>query len=118
MFSYELISDLVNNNPCEQGGSMKRVSISISDETLEGVDALAATLGCSRSALIEVLLARGMIRRLLDHRQHLLSIQGASGDPDGPVKRYRGQSIREIEETIEELERDYQGDLWDAINSH
>ena len=118
MFSYELISHLVNNNLCELGGLVKRVSISVSDETLQGVDALARTLGCSRSALIEVLLARGIVRRLLEHRQHLLSVQGASEDPEGPVKRYRGQSIQDIEEAIEELERNYQGDLWHAIDSH
>lgn len=95
---------------------MKRVSISLSDETVEGLDALAHTLGCSRSALVDVLLARGIIRRLLDHRDHLLSVQGVSADQDGPAKRNRGQSIREIEESIHRLEREYQGDLWNAID--
>lgn len=95
---------------------MKRVSLSLSDETAEGISLLAGTLGCSKSALVEVLLARGIIRHLLEHRAHLLSLQGSEASPTAPPLRYRGQSIQEIEAAIEELERDYQGDLWDAID--
>lgn len=97
---------------------MKRVSISISDDTLDGIDALAATLGCTRSALIDVLLARGIVRRLLEHRAHLLSVKGAPVASEGPAKRNRGQSIQEIEQAIHDLERDYQGDLWHAIDEN
>ena len=95
---------------------MKRVSISISDDTLDGVDKLAATLGCSRSALIDVLLASGLVKRLLDHRDHLLSVKGSSAAPSGPAKRNRGDSIQDIEQAIHELEQEYQGDLWHAID--
>jgi len=95
---------------------MKRVSVSISDDTLEGVDLLARTLGVSRSALIDVLLARGLVRRLLEHRDHLVAINALPADREGPAKRNRGQSVEEIEEAIHRLEQDYQGDLWDAVD--
>jgi len=95
---------------------MKRISVSISDDTLEGVDLLARTLGVSRSALIDVLLARGLVRRLLEHRDHLIAINALPVDRGGPAKRNRGQSVEEIEEAIYRLEQDYQGDLWDAVD--
>lgn len=95
---------------------MKRISISISDDTLQGVDLLANTLGCSRSALVDVLLARGLVKRLLDHRAHLISIGALSADSSGPAKRNRGESVQDIEQAIHDLERDYQGDLWHALD--
>ena len=95
---------------------MQRISISISEDTLEGVDLLAKTLGCSRSALVDVLLARGLVKRLLDHREHLIAINALTVDREGPAKRNRGQSVEEIEEAIHRLEQDYQGDLWNAVD--
>jgi len=91
---------------------MQRTTISLSDETYRDVSELADGLGCSRSALIEVLLARGLLKHLKARLAYAQSIQGVPA----PVKRYRGDSIREIEEQISYLETNYQGELWDAID--
>lgn len=93
---------------------MKRTTISLSDQTYKDLSELADALGCSRSALTEVILARGLLRRLKARLDFLHMESGTSG----PVKRYRGHSIREIEEQISELETNYQGELWDAVDDH
>ena len=91
---------------------MKRMTVSLTEETFNDVSGLADDLGCSRSALVEVLLARGLLKR---YRARLAFARMQSGS-DAPTKRYRGESIREIEATIEYLETNYQGELWDAID--
>lgn len=91
---------------------MKRTTISLSDDTYEDVSDLADGLGCSRSALIEVILARGLLKHLRARLAYAQSIQGQTA----AVKRYRGGSIREIEEQIGQLESNYQGELWDALD--
>lgn len=91
---------------------MKRTTISLSDDTYGDVSDLADGLGCSRSALIEVILARGLLKHLRARLAYARSIQGHAA----PVKRYRGDSIREIEEQIEHLETNYQGELWDDLD--
>ena len=91
---------------------MKRTTISLSDETYQDVSDLAEGLGCSRSALVEVILARGLLKHL-KARLDFLHLQSGS---QAPVKRYRGDSIREIQETIDYLETNYQGELWDALD--
>jgi len=88
------------------------MTVSLTEETFTDVSGLADDLGCSRSALVEVLLARGLLKR---YRARLAYAQMQSSH-SGPTKRYRGDSIREIEETIDYLETNYQGELWDAID--
>jgi hypothetical protein len=88
------------------------MTVSLTEETFADVSGLADDLGCSRSALVEVLLARG----LLKHYRARLAYAQMQADSTGPTKRYRGDSIREIEETIDYLETNYQGELWDAID--
>jgi len=91
---------------------MKRLTVSLTEETFTDVSGLADDLGCSRSALVEVLLARG----LLKHYRARLAYAQMQSSPSSPTKRYRGDSIREIEQTIDYLETNYQGELWDAID--
>jgi len=91
---------------------MQRTTISLSDDTYRDVSDLADGLGCSRSALIEVILARGLLKHLKARLAYAQSIQGHTA----PVKRYRGGSIRDIEEQIGQLETNYQGELWDALD--
>lgn len=93
---------------------MKRTTISLSDETYKAISDLADGLGCSRSALVEVILSRSLLPHLKARLDFL-----RMGSPDhAPVKRYRGDSIREIEEMISYLETNSQGELWDAANHH
>lgn len=91
---------------------MKRITVSLTDDTFADVSGLADDLGCSRSALVEVLLARG----LLKHYRARLAYARMETNAGLPTKRYRGESIREIEETISYLESNHQGELWDAID--
>jgi len=90
---------------------MKRVTISIREETFDDLSRLAESLGCSRSALVDVILAKGLLKHLRARAEFL-----RMGKPDLPVKRMRGDSIQEIEETISYLETNYQGELWDAVD--
>lgn len=92
---------------------MPRITISLRRETADDVTALAHSLGCSRSALVDIILAKGLLKHLRA-RMDFLNMQV---DPTGgPVKRLRGDSIQEIEEAINYLETSYQGELWDAAN--
>ena len=91
---------------------MKRMTVSLTEETFTDVSGLADDLGCSRSALVEVLLARG----LLKHYRARLAYARLQSDSHAPTKRNWGESIREIRETIDYLETNYQGELWDAID--
>jgi hypothetical protein len=91
---------------------MQRTTISLTDDTYSAISALADGLGCSRSALVEVILARS----LLPHLKARLDFMRMSSPDDKPIKRYRGDSIREIEELIDYLETNAQGELWDAID--
>lgn len=93
---------------------MKRVTISLSEDTYNDLTELSKALGCSRSALTEVVLARGMLK----HYRARLAYAQSQAPSDTPIKRYRGQSIREIEEEISWLETNYQGELWDAVDQH
>jgi len=90
------------------------MTVSLTEETFQDVSGLADDLGCSRSALVEVLLARG----LLKHYRARLAYARMQSKTETPTKRYRGDSIREIEETIDYLETNYQGELWDAVEQH
>lgn len=92
---------------------MTRVTISLRKQTAKDVSELAEALGCSRSALIEVILSKGLLPHLRARMDYLNMQQGTAG---GPVKRLRGESIHEIEELISYLETNYQGELWDAAN--
>lgn len=89
---------------------MKRVTISLRNETAKDLDSLSAGIGCSRSALVEVLLARGLLKRLRARLDYLHMETGGGST----ARRMRGDSIQEIEETIDYLENNYQGELWDA----
>lgn len=91
---------------------MKRVTISLRNDTFKDVSELAESLGCSRSALVDVILAKGLLRHLTARMDYL----NMGKAPTGPVKRLRGDSIQEIEEMIHYLETNYQGELWDATN--
>lgn len=91
---------------------MKRTTISLSDETYKAISDLADGLGCSRSALVEVILSRS----LLPHLKARLDFLHMSAPEDSPTKRYRGVSIQEIEALIDYLETNSQGELWDAAN--
>ena len=72
---------------------MPRVTISLRKETADDVSALAHSLGCSRSALVDIILSRGLLKHLTA-RMDFLNMQV---DPQGgPVKRLRGSSIREL----------------------
>lgn len=90
---------------------MDRFSISISDELSADLQALADGLGCTKSALVNVLLARGLVRELRARLDFL-----RQGAPAPTKRRYRGDSIRELEATIDMLENNYQGEIWDAID--
>jgi hypothetical protein len=91
---------------------MPRVTISLRAETAKDLSALAESLGCSRSALVDIILAKGLLKHLTARMDYL----NMSRTQHGPVKRLRGESIREIEETIHYLETNYQGELWDAAD--
>lgn len=90
---------------------MKRVTISLRNDTAEELDRVSRGIGCSRSALVEVLLARGM----LSHLRARLEYQNQHGASSKKL-RYTGESIREIEEIVDQLEHNYQGELWDVID--
>jgi len=91
---------------------MKRVTISLRNETAAELDKVAKGIGCSRSALVEVLLAKGMLR----HLRARLEYQNKYLSANSKAMRYTGESIREIEEIVEQLEHNYQGELWDAAD--
>jgi hypothetical protein len=92
---------------------MQRVTISLRQDTFDDVDKLSDSLGCSRSALIDVVLARGLLKHL---RARADFLQMSRNCRDAPTKRLRGNSIRELEETIHYLEITFQGELWDAVD--
>lgn len=91
---------------------MKRVTISLRNDTFKDLSDLAEGMGCSRSALVDVILAKGLLRHLTAR----LGYMNMGKAPAGPVKRLRGDSIQEIEELIHHLEENYQGELWDATD--
>jgi len=93
---------------------MKRTTISLSDDTYKAISDLADGLGCSRSALVEVILSRS----LLPHLKARLDFLRMGAPDEAPIKRYRGGSIQEIENMISYLETNSQGELWDAIDQH
>lgn len=90
---------------------MKRITISLRDETAGDLTNLAESLGCSRSALVDVVLAKGLLR----HLRARADFMNLRPDDGRPVKRLRGDSIQEIERTIDYLETNYQGEIWDAV---
>lgn len=93
---------------------MKRTTVSLTDSTFQDVAALADALGCSRSALVEVILSRSRLK----HLRARLAFLRDQAVKSGPVRRYIGASIDEIEESIDYLESNYQGELWDAFEQH
>jgi len=88
------------------------MTITLRDQTASNLDKLSAGVGCSRSALIEVLLSDAGMDHLLARLAYQHDVTGSGA----PAKRYTGESIRDIEETIEQLKHSYQGELWDATN--
>ena len=91
---------------------MKRITVSLRNETADDLERLAEGIGCSRSALVEVLLSDGSLK----HLRARLDYQNQHVTPGTVSKRYSGESIREIEETIEQLKHNYQGELWDVTD--
>lgn len=93
---------------------MKRITISLSEETHKDVSELADGLGCSRSALVEVMLSRSLLKRL----KARLDFLHMDSHHQPTIKRYRGDSIQEIEALVDYLEINSQGELWDAADLH
>lgn len=91
---------------------MKRMTITLRNQTAANLDKLSAGIGCSRSALIEVLLSDAGMDHLLARLAYQIDLTGSQA----PAKRYTGESIREIEEAIETLKHSYQGELWDVAD--
>lgn len=91
---------------------MKRMTITLRNQTAANLDKLSAGVGCSRSALIEVLLSDAGMDHLLARLAYQQDLTGSHV----ATKRYTGDSIREIEESIEQLKHNYQGELWDAAD--
>lgn len=91
---------------------MKRITVSLRNETAKDLQRLAEGIGCSRSALVEVLLSDGSLK----HLRARVEYQNMEAPPGSALKRFSGESIQEIEETIEQLKHNYQGELWDASN--
>ncbi len=91
---------------------MKRITISLRNDTADDLRKLSEGIGCSRSALVEVLLSDSGMKHLIAR----LAYQNQHAAPRDGAMRYSGESVQEIEEAIERLKHNYQGELWDVAD--
>lgn len=91
---------------------MKRITISLCNDTAADLQKLSEGIGCSRSALVEVLLSDSGMKHLIAR----LAYQNQVAPKREGAMRYSGESVQEIEETIERLKHNYQGELWDVTD--
>jgi predicted transcriptional regulator len=89
---------------------MKRVNVSLPDDLVADIDAVASAMGSSRSAALSGILKQTDFRALAD-LIHMASAAEASDDPQAS-RRFRGESAQLI---LKELQKamNAQGGLFD-----